>query len=166
MRILSSISIIIFQLFITSFILFATYIIFALLDMTEIDMITEIGFVIFQPILGAIISLTTIIICLLIGLPIRLVPKVYKYWTHKPFIVIVSVTIGAILLLLSLNNNFTETTIITIDDQERTKIIPNYYLALTGWFLVAFNLLHFYPMSIINWVKNKNMKTLSDTAES
>jgi hypothetical protein len=65
------------------------------------------------------------------------------------------VTIGLILLVASLNSNFMDTTKIVIDGEEKIKDIPNINLCMTGWFLVAFSLLHFYPMTIVNWIKNK-----------
>lgn len=155
MRKLISISTVLFQLFITFGVLFVTYIIFALLDMDEFDLITEGAFLIFQPIFGIILSILTIIVCAIVGLPIRLIPKVYSWWSSKPVLVFACVTVGIILMFLSLNGNFTETAQVTIDGEERSKEIPNSYLVVTGWFLTAFSLLHFYPMPLIEWFKNK-----------
>lgn len=155
MRKLISISTVLFQLFITFGVLFVTYIIFALFDMDEFDLIREGAFLIFQPIFGIILSILTIIVCAIVGLPIRLIPKVYSWWSSKPVLAFACVTIGIILMFLSLNVNFTETAQVTIDGEERSKEIPNSCLVVTGWFLSAFSLLHFYPMPLIKWFKNK-----------
>jgi hypothetical protein len=150
-----SLSTILFQLFITFVALFVIYLIFALLDMDEFDMITEGAFLIFQPIFAIILSTLTIVACIIVGLPIRLLPRVKMWWSSRPIIPFITLTIGIILLLLSLNANLTETRIVTIDGIEREKEIPNYSLSLTGWFMTAFSLLHFYPMTVLKWLKDK-----------
>src|ERR1700730_10014122 len=123
--------------------------------MNEFDLPSGVGFLIFQPVFGVILSGLTIIACLIIGLPIRLIPELYNWWSKRPLIIFVGVAIGLILLFFSLTSNFTETAKIVIDGEERTKQIPNTILAITGWFLTAFSLLHFYPLTIIKWFKEK-----------
>jgi hypothetical protein len=146
--------IIIFQLFITFIALFVIYLIFALLDMDDFDMIIEATFLIFQPILAIILSTLTIVACIIVGLPIRLLPKVNLWWRRRPVIPAVALTVGIILLCLSAN--FKETQNIAIDGIEKQNEVPNYSLALTGWFMTAFALLHFYPMHF--WLsKNKRI---------
>jgi len=137
-----SLPIILYQLFITFTTLFVIYLILALLDMDEFDMITEGAFQIFQPLFAITLSTLTIVACIIVGLPKRLLPKVKRWWSRRPFIPAVTLTIGIILLLLSLNENFKETRSIAIDGIEREKDVPNYALALTGWFVTAFALLH------------------------
>jgi hypothetical protein len=152
---LISIATIIFQIFIAFVVLFVIYIIFALLDMNDFDFANGVGFLIFQPLYGFIFSALTIAVCITVGLPIRLIPKLFKWWSLKPIIVFVGVIIGLILLIISLNSHFTETTNVTINGEQTVKQIPNITLALTGWFLTAFCLLHFYPLTIIKWFKTK-----------
>lgn len=123
--------------------------------MNDFDVPSGIGFLIFQPAFGIIISGLTIIACTILGLPIRLIPRLHKWWSRKPLIVFVGVFIGLILLLLSLNSHFTETAKINVDGTEQTKEIPNSILVSTGWLLIAFCLLHFYPVPIIKWLKKK-----------
>jgi hypothetical protein len=153
-----SLPIILYQLFITFTTLFVIYLIFALLDMDEFDMITEGAFLIFQPLFAIILSTLTIVACTIVGLPIRLLPKVKGWWSRRPFIPAVTLTIGIILLFLSLNENFRETRNIAIDGIEKEKDVPNYDLALTGWFVTAFALLHFYPMAILECLRDKVLK--------
>jgi hypothetical protein len=138
-----NVSTILFQLFKTFFALSVIYLIYALLDMDEFDMITEGAFLIFQPIFAIILSTLTIVACIIVGLPIRLLPSVRNWRSRRPIIPFIVFAIGLILLLLSLN------------DIEKEKEIPNYSLALTGWFLTAFSLLHFYPMTVLKWLKDK-----------
>lgn len=114
-----------FQLFTSLAALFLIYIIFALLDMNDFDLISGMGFIVFQPIFGAILSGLTVLVCFLVGLPIRLIPKLHSWWTKRPLIVFISVFIGLIFLCISLNSNFTETTTVIIDNEEKTKNIPN-----------------------------------------
>ena len=142
-------------MFSTFVVLFVIYIIFALLDMTDFDLPTGVGFLIFQPVFGIILSSFTILVCIILGLPIRLIPKLYRWWSNRPYIIFVGVFVGLTLLLLSLNSHFTETAKVTIDDKEQTKEIPNSMLALTGWVVTSFSFLHFYPMTIIKWIKKK-----------
>jgi hypothetical protein len=153
-----SFPVILFQLFITFITLFVIYLIFALLDMDEFDMITEGAFLIFQPILAIILSTFTIVACIIVGLPIRLLPKVKMWWSRRPVIPAIALTVGIILLILSLNENFTETRNTVIDGIEKEKQIPNYKLAFTGWFMTAFALLHFYPMTILELIRD-NLKS-------
>ena len=155
MKKLSSTATIVFQLFLTFGVLFLIYMVFAVLDNDEVDMISELGLLTIHPLFAAIFSAITIIVCILLGLPIRLNSKLKKWWTDKPFISIAVGIIGLILLLLSLNQNFTESTKVTLNEEEVIKQIPNTTLALTGWFLTAFSLLHFYPLTILIFIKNK-----------
>jgi hypothetical protein len=80
------------------------------------------------------------------------------WWSRRPVIPAVALTVGIILLLLSLNANFKETRSIVIDGIEKEKEVPNYALALTGWFVTAFALLHFYPMAILECLRDKVLK--------
>ena len=123
--------------------------------MTDFDLPTGVGFIIFQPIFGIFLSGLTILACIILGLPIRLIPNIYNWWSKRPYIIFAGIFIGLILVLLSLNSHFTETAKVTIDDEEQTKEIPNSILALTGWALTAFSFLHFYPMTIIKWIKKR-----------
>jgi len=50
-----------------------------------------------------------------------------------------------------------------MDGKEQTKEIPNSILALSGWLLTAFSLLHFYPATIIKWLKKIRTKTTTKT---
>src|SRR5580658_4830154 len=139
-----------FQLLLTYGVLFGIYMIFAILDNDEADMISESTLLIIHPIYAIILSTATIFCCLIVGLPIRLIAAVRAWWASKPILVILGTLFGGALLLLSLKSNFADHTTIFVDGENKTKRIPNIYMAVTGWFLISFFLLHFYPLPIIN----------------
>ena len=98
-----------FQLFVTFATLFVVYIIYALLDVDEADMINGIGFIVFQPVFGFILTILTILTCFIIGLPIRLNLKVRQWWLAKPLLPIIGIAIGLFLLFIAFSSNLTET---------------------------------------------------------
>jgi len=127
--------------------------IYALLDVIEIDLIAGIGFMIFQPILGVISTGLTILICLILGLPVRFIKVINQSWKSKPFLPIIGTIVGFVLLFLSFIN--TEMKEVVIDNETMLKKVPNIIMALTGWFLIAFCLLHFYPQSLFKLLKKR-----------
>ena len=144
-----------FQVFIAFVVLIIVYIIYALADNDEADMVNALGFILFQPLWGFILSSITIALCLLIGLPIRLMARVKQWWYEKPIIPLLGFVIGLLLLLLAFHAAFTETVQVVIDGEPVEKQVPNLTIAVTGWFITAFSLLHFYPQSIIRFLRRK-----------
>ena len=147
-----------FQLCVTFAVLFVIYIVYALLDFAEADMMNGIGFVIFQPLFGFILSVVTIITCFVLGLPIRLNAKLRQWWLSRPLLSIIGFAIGLILLLVSFNPNLTETKQIILDGTVVDKEVPNTMTSITGWFLTAFCLLHFYPHSVLSMLRVRRSK--------
>ena len=129
--------------------------IFAVLDNDEADLINETALVIIQPVYAIVFSTLTIAACLIIGLPIRLSPRLFEWWTSKPLIAFAGIIAGLFLLTISLNSHFTNTANTIINGEQTTKQIPNISLSLSGWFLSAFFVLHFYPCTIIKKIKRK-----------
>lgn len=156
MKKIISIATILFQIFIAFVTLFIIYMIFALLQPSNYDFPNAVGFLIFQPTFAFFLCSATIVACIIVGLPIRLVQEVYNWWSKKPYLIFGGVTVGIILLIVSLT--FTKTTNIEIDGNVRTTQVPNTSIATSGWFLIAFCLLHFYPITTINWLKRKMFK--------
>lgn len=144
-RRLISISVVSLQMAVTFAVLFVVYMVFAVLDGGEADLIHWAGLFLIQPLIAAVVSSLTILVCYLVGLPIRLNEKLHDWWRSRPLIPITGGIIGVILLLLSFNVNFAETVMVEMDAEEVTKQIPNTTMILTGWFLIAFSSLHFYP---------------------
>lgn len=120
------------------------YMVYALLD-SDFGFDGLFGLVIIQPIIGAILSLLTIFVCSLVGLPIRLNKNLNHWWTTHFYISLLGAVCGLTFLALALLPNLQDTVTTQIDGQETIKHIPNSYLAITGWFLTAFSLLHLYP---------------------
>lgn len=139
-----------FQLFITYAILLTVYMIYALLDMLDFDMIGAIGFFFFQPILAFIISSVTILICLIMGSPIRFNARIRNFWISKPWISIAGIVLGILLLILSFSTLFEQVEFVIIDGNNIERTVPNLSMTIFGWILLAFSLLHFYPHSIVS----------------
>ena len=144
-----------FQLLVTFLVLFTIYMVYALLDLLEIDMMAGFGFLLFQPILGFLISVATMVGCLVVGLPIRLIKTIRDFWLSKPLLPLAGVALGFFLLLLSFHGNFTEQKEVTIDIGTIQKEIPNTTLVVTGWLMTAFSLLHVYPQALLRRFRNK-----------
>ena len=97
-----------FQISLTFIAVFHIYMIFALLD-NEFGLDGLVVFFVFQPILAIVMSISTIIACLLIGLPIRLNKKLNHWWTTNFYISIIGTVCGLTLILLALLPGFEET---------------------------------------------------------
>jgi hypothetical protein len=115
-----------------------------------------VGLALFQPILAVILSSLTVLICLILGLPIRLIRKLNQWWTKNFHLALILTFVGMILLVVSTLPEFLEQKKIIIDNDEIVKMIPNMGIALTGWFLTAFSILHTYPPNILR-VKTQEM---------
>jgi hypothetical protein len=144
-----------FQLFVTFATLFVIYIIYALLDVDEADMINGIGFIIFQPLFGFVLTAMTILICFIVGLPIRLKSKMRQWWLARPLLPISGVAIGLFLLFIAFNSNLTETKQVVLNGETVDKEVPNTLISISGWFLIAFSLLHFYPQSVFSLIRRR-----------
>lgn len=142
------------QCSITFILILSIYMTFVLLDYKGgID--GFVGATIFQPILGGLISAFTIVICLVIGLPIRLGKKIHSWWTKNFLLSILGTFTGLILLFASSLSAFKETINTTIENQTIIKEMPNLTLVFIGWFLTAFSTLHVFPSEKIKlWTEN------------
>ena len=145
-RVLSIVSIC-FQLITTFLLLFSVYMLLAFLDIDDLSFPGVVGFTIFQPLVGLIVTSLTIIICLIIGIPIRLSKRFNQLWSSNAWICIVLFAVGLGMMLLGLV--YRETVITEIDGAEVEKLIPNITLSISGWFAMGFSLLHFYPHKML-----------------
>jgi hypothetical protein len=144
MRIILNLIVLGLQGIVTFITLLVIYMIFVLLDYQGgID--SFIGTTLFQPIIGGLISMVTIAICLLIGLPIRISDRINKWWTSRMWLSILGILVGLSLIVLSLLPSMTETITTTIEGEIIQKQIPNIGFATSGWFLTGFSLLHLFP---------------------
>jgi hypothetical protein len=139
---------------ITTFIaLVVIYMAFALLDYQGgID--GFIGTTLFQPIIGGFISVMTIGVCLLVGIPIRINSRINFWWRERFWLSISGVLLGLSLIVISVLPAMTETINATIEDEIIKKQIQDLAAATMGWFLTAFSLLHvFPPNSLRSWTE-------------
>lgn len=125
------------------------YLLMAILD-SDFGLDALVGLVVIQPIYACLIAIFTISFCLIIGLPIRLHKNLNNWWNEKWYVPILIGVIGIFFIALAFAPTFTETVTYYIDEVPTLKQIPNFYLALIGWMLTAFSMLHIYPLSIIN----------------
>lgn len=124
-----------------------------------------VGMTIFQPIIAAVFSGLTIFFCAVLGLPIRLIKSVKKWWTQHFYIAIGLTLLGLTFLILSLTPHFIQQTTIVRDELEIAKSIPHVGLAITGWLLTAFSILHTYPPDRL-LRKAQNIRHLSESSAS
>ena len=140
------------QVFNALVVLMIVYFLLAFFGMPEIDIPTLIGFVIFQPFLGFLISVITILLCLLIGLPLRKLNNLHEWLLKKNVLSILLAFLGFIFLVISFLPGISNFQIIDVNGMEVEKLMPNTYLLSTGWFLIAFGILHFYPHKFLSWL--------------
>ena len=98
-------------------------------------------------------SLTTISVCLLIGIPLRLVPRIQNWWLSRPILQIILLATGITLLFLSTNVNFKITELVNQDGKMIEMQFSNMYISVTG-LLLTFYLLHLYPQVIADYFNN------------
>jgi len=151
----SALFILLIQISITAVVLFIIYIIYALADIDEADMVNGLAFLVFQPLLGCILTSLTIVACLLAGLPIRLVKRLKHWWYTKPLFPLLGLLVGLWLLVLAFYPAWKETQQVIIDNAATQKPAPNTFMSVTGWFMTAFSLLHFYPQSLFYFFRRK-----------
>ena len=104
-----------------------------------------IGMAIIQPIFGAILSILTIFICTVLGLPLRFHERLNNWWIKHYYISLIGLFIGLTLLVISIMPKCMNNVSVYNDGQEKIKNIPNSIVAVSGWILIAFSTLHLYP---------------------
>ena len=153
------------QIVITFVATICVYMVYALFD-NDFGFDGLFGLVIIQPIIGVILSLITIFLCLLVGLPIRLNKNLNRWWTTHFYISLLGVVCGLTFLVLAFLPNLQHTVTTEIDGQATIKHVPNFYFAITGWFLTAFSLLHLYPPpQLTDKIKSMFQKDLIETPD-
>jgi len=103
------------------------------------------GLLFFHPMMGGFLSILTIIFCLLVGLPIRLVKSINRWWRTNYYIAILGAFFGITLLILAYFPMFQETEFLCRGGDEYIKKVPNAVLSYCGWFLINFSILHTFP---------------------
>lgn len=120
------------------------YMVFAIHD-SDFGFDGLVGLIVFQPVVAIMLSTLTIIVCLIVGLPIRLNHKLNYWWTTNFYIAIIGIVCGLCLLMLALLPSFSETVTYELDGVPTLKQIPHSTLSYIGWLLTSFSMLHTYP---------------------
>jgi hypothetical protein len=116
--------------------LLGIYLLLALLDYRG-GFPAFIGLVTFQPVLGAVLSLATISVCVVVGLPLRLT-ALGNWWRQRGYLALGGALAGGgVLGLFLLLGGATEAA--------ATAGSSAFVIVCSGWFLLAFSLLHAFP---------------------
>ena len=108
-----------------------------------------VGLTLFQPTLAIILSILTVIVCGLVGLPIRLNSRLNNWWRTHFYVSIIIGFLGLVACAISLMPGFVEEVTYRMDGMDMTQTVPNQTLSISGWFLVAIGTLHTYPPKFI-----------------
>lgn len=122
--------------------------IFAMFDYQD-GFANFVGLTLFQPILALLLSILTVIVCGLIGLPIRLNNRLNTWWRTNFYVSILIGFLGLVACAISLMPGFVEEVTYRMDGMDMTQTVPNQILSISGWFLVAVGTLHTYPPKYI-----------------
>ncbi|WP_460556422.1 hypothetical protein [Ferruginibacter profundus] len=116
----------------------------------EVDLINEIIYLLVLPFL--LIS-GTIAGSFLLGMPIRLIPKLFNWWYRHPVMPLLLLTAGIGCCFLSVQPQFIVTEIVARGAGFITQKIPESTLLITGWFVTAFAITHLYPEPLFTAIK-------------
>jgi hypothetical protein len=119
------------------------YLFLDLLKDAETDTISQAGWLGLPPVAGAVRAAATMGICSVAGLPIRLHAGINRWWTDRPLLPLGGVVAGVLCFVLAFIPSVMDVKMVLIDGEERVSTMPDYGLSCTGWFLIAFSLLHF-----------------------
>ena len=97
---------------------------------------------IFQPIMGALFAGAAVLLCLVLGLPIRLVAKLRRSWQRLWWLPFFLGAVGFVLMVLSWQPLFRQ----TVHDYDTGTNVRTFRPALApgGWLLSVFAALHFW----------------------
>jgi hypothetical protein len=117
----------------------------------EVDLVNEIIYLLVVPLflIGG-----TIAVCFLIGMPIRLIPKVFNWWYRHPLIPTILLVIGISFCFLSIQPQFISYQKDLEKIEPSVKQIPNFNILTIGWFLTGFSLTHLYLKPLFNSILN------------
>ena len=104
-----------------------------------------------QPIVGTILTLIAIAVMSLVGLPIRLMRPLNDWWRKHWWIVFVIGTVAFLMMYASWMPQFRTKVL----DPETRMEVGSFHpvLAVGGWLLTIFAILHFYPP--LSWLRSK-----------
>jgi hypothetical protein len=105
----------------------------------------------FQPIVGTILTLIAIAVMSLVGMPIRLMRPLNDWWRKHWWIVFIIGTVAFFMMYASWMPQFRT---MVLDPETRMEVASFHpVLAVGGWLLTIFAVLHFYPP--LPWLRSK-----------
>jgi hypothetical protein len=150
MKKLISISTFLFQIFATFIFLIILFMLYSILDNVDADLVNMTVLLFINPLWGILFSFLTIVVCGLIGLPIRYKVNLHDWWLKHSYIPLIGFMLGVSLLIIAFHGDLTQDITTTIGDESFKRQGPNTTLTIIGWFICAFSILHCYPFVIIN----------------
>lgn len=106
-----------------------------------------------QPFVGGILTLVAIAILLVVGLPLRLVPGLRRWWQRYWWLAVVMGLVAFVLMAVSWLPQFR----VQLKNPELDTLVDSFHpaLGLAGWMLTIFAVLHFYPP--LHWLQRKSL---------
>ncbi len=107
---------------------------------------------IFQPIVGTIITSVAIAVLLVLGLPIRFLSRLHQWWQEHWWFVFVLGTVAFGMMSASWHPQLR----VQITHPDLGMPVDSFHpvLAIGGWMLTIFSVLHFYPP--LPWFRSTN----------
>lgn len=141
-----SISTLVLQIIACYIILYALYVITGPLSYLEVDAINIIMYVIVVP--NYLIT-ATILVCVVMGLPLRLSASLNNWWLKKQRIPVTGIIVGFFLASnIVSRENFDSVATYTLT-QPYPILLKEYFIEISGWFICAFSALHCYPLKLL-----------------
>ena len=116
----------------------------------------------FALITGGFFSILSVLICLLIGLPIRLHNGLKRWWTKSYILPLLMIMGGLFCVALSLAPARMDLVTMPEDPNGSQKLIPDVGLALAGWFTTIFGVLHTLLPTGFGWMRHQGTSPQPD----
>ncbi len=134
---------------------FLLYMVFAMFDYQG-GLPAFVGLALFQPMLGLIFASTSVIFCILPGLPIRLHMGINRWWRKHFYVATGIAFLGLLFSALSMVPSWMQTLSYDVEGVVSIHRVPNQFLSISGWYMVTFGILHQYPPKIAqDWLENR-----------
>ena len=149
-----SVAAFIFQIFISTVFLFFAFFYFDPINALDQEAET-INFLVFGIVVQLKFLSLTILACILVGLPLRIIPRMQFWWLSRFFLQLLVLGTGIAILVLSKLDGLRVVETVIQNGEMVVKDYSDLKVSLSGWFLTAFALLHFNPSNIAEYFSNK-----------
>ncbi|MES2389592.1 MAG: hypothetical protein V4543_16425 [Bacteroidota bacterium] len=111
---------------------------------------------VFQPVMGAIFSLPILLLCLVVGLPLRFVQGLNYWWRTHFYLSFFGILIGTAIVVLACLPGFTETFTVVREGVDVSEQHPDTYLSISGTVTAVFFTMHQYlPRQLTEILKTR-----------